>query len=108
MNYTCCNTCGRSALWGERQDEDKGYAFFHEQSIKTAINDGKLYINFDSFSRSVPGRVEVGKTVVRLLKKAGLSVKWNKDPNRKIVVDPVLWLRRLPLDEDNEEAGSSH
>lgn len=108
MNFTCCNTCGGSELWGEWQDEDKGYAFFHEQSMETAINDGKLYINFDSFIRSEPRKVEVGRTIVRLLKQAGLSVKWDKDPNKKIVVEPVRWLRRLPLDEDDEEADSSH
>jgi hypothetical protein len=102
MNFTCCNTCGSAEIGGDRQEEDRGYAFFHEQSMETAISNGELYINFGSFSRSVTRDVEVGKTIVRALKKAGLTVKWNNDPDTKIKVESVRWLRRLPLDEVDE------
>ena len=72
----------------------KGFAFFHQQDTQRAIKQGTLFLTFDSIERNVDKAVEVGATVVDVLKDVGFVVTWNGSYLQRIAVTKVSWRKR--------------
>jgi hypothetical protein len=103
MNCGCCNTCGIAELREDNDDDTRGYVFFHEQATESVLDCGYLYLTFGSFSKSVRRNREVGGTIVRSLRRAGLRVEWSGDERGKILVRCGEWRRRLDDDDELED-----
>lgn len=103
MNQGCCKTCGREQVAEDRDDDTRGYVFFHEQETESIVKGGDLHLTFGSFTKSKKKDQEVGDVVVRSLRRAGLSVKWTGDPRREILVLCREWRRRIQSDLDIED-----
>lgn len=101
QNFTCCGTCASAEIWGEMDDsrEWKGYIYFHQQDTESLAESGGTYIGFGSFLayprdeekwnilsdaqkeeiRALHEKLSVQllrETVIPVLEKHGLSVKW--------------------------------
>ncbi|MBS1997611.1 MAG: hypothetical protein JSS86_14920 [Cyanobacteria bacterium SZAS LIN-2] len=116
QHFACCNDCGHQEMQSEvrrvvgsrrtrKRDrvmkavnqavsELKGFAFFHQQDTQRAIKQGTLFLTFDSIERNVEKAVEVGATVVEVLKDVGLVVSWNGSYLQRIAVTKVSWRKR--------------
>ena len=104
MNFACCQTCGVAEISGESdEDDDKGYVFFHEQDTEGAVESGDLYLAFGSFTQSEKKNLSVGDTIVRSLRRAGLSVVWARNTKSRIMVRCGSWRRKFQEDEDIED-----
>lgn len=103
MNFTCCNSCGRSEILGERKEGDWGFAFFHGQDADGLDGaDSYLWLKFGSFTRpTTKSIVGVGEKVVQVLRQHGLPCEWDGSPHQCISVGPMDWRKRL--DEDDQE-----
>ncbi|KAL4881769.1 hypothetical protein BJY04DRAFT_188092 [Aspergillus karnatakaensis] len=113
MNWSCCRTCGRDEMDGERDDESLGYVFFHEQSTEALANGREdVALVFGRFVGSKIRVTEIGRIVVRVIRRTGFSVRWNGDAERAIVVTVGMWRRRIGEDDaalecDVEEEGGN-
>ena len=101
QNFTCCGTCASAEIWDEIDDsrEWKGYIYFHQQDAESLAESGGTYVGFGSFlayprdeekwnTLSDAQKEEIGalheklsvqllqETVIPVLEKHGLSVKW--------------------------------
>ena len=101
QNFTCCGTCASAEIWDEIDDsrEWKGYIYFHQQDTESLAESGGTYVGFGSFLAYPKDEnewkalneaqkeeirtlhetlsVELMKdTVIPVLEKHGLSVKW--------------------------------
>jgi hypothetical protein len=103
INQMCCNTCGREEVAEDRDEDTRGYVFFHEQETESVVNGGDLHLAFGSFTKSEKKNRIVGDIIVRSLRWAGLSVEWTGDLRRKILVRCREWRRRFDGDEEIED-----
>ncbi|PGH31912.1 hypothetical protein GX50_05295 [[Emmonsia] crescens] len=112
MNFTCCRTCGVSEIGGDWTGDDPvGYAFFHEQTTEGFVKfpGSTIMIYYGTFQGSPMKCLDVGNTVVRVLRRAGLSVEWDGDTKRGIEVVCEEWKKRLIVKEgDFDEADSDY
>ncbi|MFI6771328.1 DUF6891 domain-containing protein [Streptomyces sp. NPDC050355] len=109
MDFTCCSRCGLGEMAAERAEGDRGFAFFHHQDTESAAEGHGLAVRYGSYAdfeeasgeapaRQAPAdeRAEIGRAVAAALGEAGLSVRWDGDPDRVIEVTPLDWRKRLP------------
>ncbi|MFG2291274.1 DUF6891 domain-containing protein [Streptomyces sp. NPDC048595] len=109
MDFTCCSRCGLGEIAAERAEGDRGFVFFHHQDTESAAEGHGLAVRYGSYadfgeaSGEAPAgqaatdeRAEIGRTVAAALGEAGLSVRWDGDPDRVIEVAPLDWRKRLP------------
>ena len=114
QNFTCCGTCASAEIWDEMDDsrEWKGYIYFHEQDTESLAESGGTYIGFGSFlayprdeekwnTLSDAQKEEIRalheklsaqllrETVIPMLEKHGLSVKWNGNYNTRPFIGGV-------------------
>jgi len=123
QHFACCNDCGHQEMQSEvrrvlgrgrarKRDrvikavneamtqasqamtDLKGFAFFHQQDTQRAIKQGTLFLTFDSLEKNVEKAVEVGATVVDVLKDVGFVVTWNGSYLQRIAVTKVSWRKR--------------
>ena len=101
LNFTCCGTCASAEIWDEIDDnrEWKGYIYFHQQDTESLAESGGTYVGFGSFlayprdeekwnTLSDAQKEEISAlhkklsvelmkdTIIPVLEKHGLSVKW--------------------------------
>lgn len=101
MNFTCCSTCGFAEIGDERDDDSRGFVFFHSQDAeRLADPDAELYLAFGSFDRPVSETADeaIGRDVAAAITRAGLPVDWSGTAESRIVLRPITWRRRLPVD----------
>ncbi|KAI9147565.1 hypothetical protein HJFPF1_12591 [Paramyrothecium foliicola] len=103
LNFTCCQTCGIEELQEESEDDSHGYVFFHHQDTENVVSTGNLHLCFGSFTKSERKNQQVGNTIVKSLRRAGLGVEWAGDTDRRIVVRCGEWRRKLREDEEVED-----
>ena len=72
-DWTCCNTCGVAAVPEHYADR---FVFYHAQSADDLRERGEVWLNW-------AGDAEL---IIRALRRQGLTVEWNGNPNRKIHV----------------------
>ncbi|CEL04179.1 hypothetical protein ASPCAL05310 [Aspergillus calidoustus] len=106
MNFTCCATCGIGEIAEDRDEDTRGYVFFHEQDMEGVAMDGReLSLVFGSFSRSEKKNRAVGEVIVRSLRRVGVKVEWEGEASKRIRVVCGEWRRRVPEDEEVEDVG---
>lgn len=114
QNFTCCGTCASAEIWDEIDDsrEWKGYIYFHQQDAESLAESGGTYVGFGSFlayprdenewnALSDAQKEEISAlhkklsvelmkdTIIPVLEKHGLSVKWNGNYNTRPYIDGV-------------------
>lgn len=106
-NWWCCGNCGcdvmpdeRKRLRGKWQGVPiVGYAFYHAQDTECAAAGGGIYLNFGSCeqtrkrARYEAKSLEVGRTIVEVISKHGLSVAWDGTHGQRPRVE-MEWRRR--------------
>jgi len=96
-DFLCCNTCARYSLTNraeelrEKGKEVKGAMFWHKQAEQGFWDDGRLFIvsgtlDSDKFGEIGLPTVEVGEILSEALKKEGIIVVWDGNPEEKILV----------------------
>ncbi|OJD16282.1 hypothetical protein AJ78_03533 [Emergomyces pasteurianus Ep9510] len=112
MNFTCCRTCGVSEIGMDREEEESvGYAFFHEQTTEGFVKfpGSGIMIYYGKFRGSGVKCEDVAKTIVRVLRRAGLSVDWDGDTSKAMEVRCDEWRKRLIEEEEySDEDDSDH
>ncbi|OOC52527.1 MULTISPECIES: DUF6891 domain-containing protein [Nocardiopsis] len=97
--FGCCDGCAKAALNGELATRNsvpsgqavRGYAFYHRQDRKNAVAGGPLVVRFEA---SHPlRRAAVGEETAETLRAHGLTVDWDGDPDRGLLI-PMDWSRR--------------
>lgn len=74
----------------------RGYAFFHEYVIESAIADRALEIGVGARAGDPAESAAIGREVVEVLKSAGLPASWSGDRADPIVVEPFTWHAPVP------------
>ncbi|MFH8785433.1 DUF6891 domain-containing protein [Streptomyces roseoverticillatus] len=104
MHFACCGNCAFTEIGGEAAEGDHGFVFFYYDDTRHAADGGGLLLTYGAHGEDGKDGEEggketaaaVGREVVAALTTAGLSVKWDGDPDRAIRVEPLEWRRRLP------------
>jgi hypothetical protein len=98
QNFTCCQNCGHYEIGDEiaaaRQAgrEVHGYTFYHMQDTDSAVDGGGLYLAYGAVGKD--GSVqEVGREIVKVLRRHKLKTKWNGSEKQRIFVS-LDWKRR--------------
>jgi len=106
QHFTCCQSCGHAEIGHEIAQALQlrgaagailGYAFYHWQDTESAVDDGTLCLAYGATRDGKAAALEVGHSIVRALKEAGLSAEWDGDLGRRIVVK-LDWKRRRTVD----------
>lgn len=92
-NFACCARCGHGEIRAEMDEDSRGYVFFHQQRTEAAVRDGLLYLYFGAGKSH--DAVHVAQEVVGRLRDEGLPVEWNGDADAAILVEPILWRKRI-------------
>jgi len=118
----------RAALLSVARDElgnsviaNDGYCFFHEQDAMHAVEGDGLWLAFGTFKDESqdtapgPNRLatpaakppsghaqQVGESVVKACRDAGLNVVWNGSPATRIHLPAFRWQRRMSQASDSE------
>lgn len=98
MNFACCQRCGVSELSGESDEDTRGFVFFHAQDTETMAEGGDVLLSFGSFTKSEERTRAVGDVIAKSLRRAGLSVEWEGDTKKRMVVHCDEWRRRIRED----------
>lgn len=98
QNFLCCQTCAGSVIL-EKLNEAKakgrmkaGYVYYHRQDADDLKEYGDCYLAFGSGDPDSSGKQDrkeskkVGFQVVEVLNKAGITTKWDGNPNTRIQV----------------------
>jgi hypothetical protein len=86
---SCCSGCATSVIASDLEDDpdQKGYVFYHDQDRESGQESGKLCIRYGSRPEgSEADSVAIGNLVAEALRKQGLVVDWDGNPNRVISV----------------------
>ncbi|MEU3557841.1 DUF6891 domain-containing protein [Streptomyces fragilis] len=95
-DFACCRTCGDAEIGAESQPGDRGFVYFHSQCTEGAALGQGLHLLYGTFDDAgSEATVAVGREVAEAVRAAGLTVRWDGDPARAIVVTPLDWRRRL-------------
>ena len=79
----------------ECKDPLLGYCFYHEQDTKLAEKTGTLMLSFGSLYPEGDD-IQIGKTIVEILRQYNLNVSWTVDTTQRILVTlplPILFLK---------------
>lgn len=96
QNFLCCQNCAGAELTGVAKEriaagkEVRGSVFYTAQDEEMAVNDlyiayGPLYAD-DEEQIGIDTRL-AGQEIVEILRRQGLPVEWNGDPDVRIKVD---------------------
>ncbi len=100
QNYWCCSNCGGVAITEEvergikRGKKLRGYTFFHEQDSDMAVFGHGLHLDYGGPHLDDAGSVDIGKVVVKALRKQGLKPAWSGDLDTRIHI-PMKWQRKF-------------
>lgn len=92
-DFACCAQCGHAEIRGEMEEDSRGYVFFHQQRTEAAVLDGELYLYYGA--RSPHPAEDVAREITERLRGEGLSVEWDGDTGKAVVVKPIVWLKRI-------------
>ncbi|MFJ3668286.1 DUF6891 domain-containing protein [Streptomyces sp. NPDC090106] len=96
-HFTCCRTCGTGDIGHEMADTPgaRGFVFFHHQCTRGAAQGHGLALYYGGREDSPEAAEGIGREVVAALTAAGLSTRWDGDPDKAIGVAPLNWRKRL-------------
>lgn len=95
MNFTCCNQCGFTEIGDEREGSEWAFVFFHEQDTERLVDEpALLYLSFGAFDNTSEGDARAGAAVAEAMRRQGLEVDWDGNPEARIVLRDVRWRKR--------------
>ncbi|MET9607191.1 hypothetical protein ABZZ17_19240 [Streptomyces sp. NPDC006512] len=98
-NFTCCRNCGTGEIWGDGEEDARGFVFFHSQCTEGAAAGGDLWLLYGCFEPPAELREEltaaIGREVVAALDGVGLSWAWDGSAQDAIRVTGLDWRKRL-------------
>ncbi|MFE3151465.1 DUF6891 domain-containing protein [Streptomyces sp. NPDC059218] len=94
-HFTCCRSCGMSEIWGDGQEDARGFVFFHTQCTESAASGHGLSLYYGGFDGEPHDTALVGREVVEALGDAGLTVEWDGSPDKAIELTGLDWRKRL-------------
>jgi hypothetical protein len=109
-NFSCCSRCGNAEIRGEASSHHVGYCYFHEQDLDACVEYRGLVLRHgvigDDFADQTK-RVEMASIIVQAMKEVGLTVEWNRDPEKVVDLPGFKWRVRLhdSTHEGKEELG---
>lgn len=71
------------------------YCWFTEKDVETALESGCLGIGYGTVHPDGLHRLEIARSVARVLRGHGFTVRWDEDPGLPIMVEGIQWQRRL-------------
>jgi hypothetical protein len=77
-----------------RREDVRGYCFYHEQDVESAVAGGGLMLFYGDLAADESQKVAIGETVQTALRKAGFEVDWTGDPGQRIFIPGFDWKRR--------------
>ena len=88
MNHLCCMTCASHDLGTKCNERNKeGAVYFHQQDTDCFWGCSKLHIRYFHNDEDDDGKtLEVGKLVYQTLKEEGVTVEWDGNAGKTIVV----------------------
>ncbi len=112
MDFSCCGTCGTAEIGAERTPveaakghgfRESAYTFFHDQDAEQLWETpATLFLNYGAFGESARTRVpasaikRVGERIAAALRRQGLEVTWDGDPDTRIAISITDWRKPLP------------
>ena len=90
QNFTCCGTCASAEIWDEIDDsrEWKGYIYYpRDENEWNALSDAQKE-EISALHKKLSVQL-LRETVIPVLEKHGLSVKWNDNYNTRPYIDGV-------------------
>ena len=75
-----------------------GFAFYHAQDVDTAVEAHELFIAFGSFAEPPADAPEIANRIVAVLLSHGLHASWSGDLKTRIVIRPIDWKKRSPIE----------
>jgi hypothetical protein len=101
QNYWCCQTCGSAAIHDELDkagETARGYVYYHEQDTEGAAEGGSLYLAYGAAGQATQEEmVAIADEIAASIREVGLGVAWNRDVNRRMLVE-LEWRRRRTQD----------
>jgi hypothetical protein len=98
-----CQLCGLVDTWRAIEDSEeqevavRGYLFFAEYDIKSALNGYGLYISYGSTEEGEEAGKAIGEEIVRTLKRYELKARWNGSMEERIHIE-MKWRKRWQFD----------
>lgn len=77
--------------------EARGFVFYHGQDVE-AVGDGGLYLAFGAFDERDETARRIAGEIVSAIEVEGLGTRWEGDVNTRILVWPIDWRKRSPVD----------
>lgn len=75
----------------------KGYCFYHGQDVERGVAGDGLMIAFGDLDDDRTKKGEIGEIVKQMLEQAGLTVKWDGDPDNRLSLPLFDWKRRAAV-----------
>lgn len=75
-----------------------GFVFYGGEDVETALAEGELYLTFGAFEKRAENSPIVARQILDALSKRGLRGSWSGDISKRIVVEPINWQKRSPVD----------
>lgn len=72
-----------------------GYCFYHRQDMECALAAQELLLAFGDIRGGTRKGVMVGKRIRTSLERVGLAVAWSGEINKRLIIKPFHWQRRL-------------
>jgi hypothetical protein len=99
QNFSCCQSDGRSEIWGEIREVQKrrpveGYVFYHEQDTEKVAQSGDLFLAFGAVEEDKAAWQAVAQRAVAVLQEAGFTVEWNGSTETRIMIQGLDWKKR--------------
>lgn len=70
-----------------------GSVFYHRQDLEHSMTGQGLSLAFTGYTNGAPSET-IGREIVHVLEHHGVSVSWDGDVERRIVIEPFSWQRR--------------
>ena len=93
-SFACCMSCGVSEIGGERDDDDTGYVFFHEQDTERAARGDDLMLAYGAYGGDPKSTIEIGHRIVAAVEASGLTCEWDGSAKSRIII-AMNWRKRL-------------
>ncbi len=98
QDFSCCNKCGFTEIWGEVEEEKhrpvEGYVFYHLQGTELAIESGRLLMAYGCVEDDPVAFHQVANKIVAELRRVGLNASWRGTAGDPILVEGMTWRRR--------------
>jgi hypothetical protein len=86
----------RETLANSPPDVYRAWCYYHRGDVAQALDGGGLHLAFGAANDSAATSVGFGRTIVELLRGAGLLATWSGAAGDRIALPAFIWQRRSP------------